>query len=108
MGYFSQCAMDSGFDRDDWDRSYPSPSQQAAWRLEDLQERLRELEESGAPYHTGAIFSEEDLKYGDPDSFTSVEAILAAMELARAKAGQRLVCPTFPTELPQAAQAQAA
>lgn len=64
MGYFSELAIDAKYDED---RSYPSPSQQLKWRIEDLVCRLEEISEGNygimAKSHMDCRYSKEDISY---------------------------------------------
>lgn len=82
MGYFSRLAIDyDGYP----DRSYPSPLEQATWRLEDLQTRLIELCEKEEAYYDRKRLSDEVLKYGDVWEFDGINSVMDAIEFAEAR-----------------------
>lgn len=83
MGYFSNLALDS--ENNYGSSGYPSPKRQLIWRLEDLQNRHLELEESGAPYRNeteNLHLNENDIRYAIPESFEYIVDIERAIDLA--------------------------
>ena len=81
MGYFSNlAAQDIPYE---YDHSITSPEKQLLWRLEDLEERLRELTtQRTGKRDEGVCFSESDLRYALPGQFFSVSDVRKAIELA--------------------------
>ena len=83
MGYFSQAAVNATGREE---RSYPSPVLQLEWRLEDLSDRLKEIDSGAGEYR--ARHTEDDLAYALPKDLPTREAVLAAIEVARSRLGR--------------------
>ncbi len=83
MGYFSEKAIrQEEFNNREEDCSWMMPVQRLFQRLDELDERLKELEVSGALYSSGRRLSVCDLRYCLPDQFTNVFEATAAKELS--------------------------
>lgn len=81
MGYFSNLAAQ--YVPNDHDHSYIPPEKQLLWRLEDLEERLRELtNHRSGKRDDGVCFSESDLRYVLPEHFLSASDVRKAIDLA--------------------------
>lgn len=79
VGYFSNLATE--FDPCDRDHSYIPPDKQLLWRLEDLEERLCELNSPENKIHDESVhFSEDELRYVLPEHFLSVNDVRKAIE----------------------------
>ena len=77
MGYFSSFAVD---DPEIFpDHSVTPPEQQLLWRLDDLQNRLEELQSRGAPYSGGRVYMDDDLRYEPVGAFNRIMDVKAAM-----------------------------
>ena len=81
MGYFSalQLELDLGYE----DYSYPSPERQLLWRLEDLADRLQDLEIKGAACRNGAVSSDDNIRYTLPENLSCIYDAQKAIELAK-------------------------
>lgn len=79
MGYFSNvacigCAVD-------YDVSYSDHKMQLLWRYEDLQDRLEELQETGAAYSNSTRYTRDDLRYALPRDLMTVRDVVDAVEM---------------------------
>lgn len=80
MGYFSNLAIKQI--SYDYDRSYLPPEKQLLWRLEDLHDRLNELNGTRRRCEDRGCFSEDDLRYALPEHFITAADVKAAIALA--------------------------
>lgn len=80
MGYFSSLAID--YVPYDHDCSYTPPEKQLLLRLEELQDKLKELTIKRRTYEDRVCFSEDNLRYVLPEHFTRAADVEAAIELA--------------------------
>lgn len=65
MGYFSNNALEF-FDYFE-DNGFPSPELDLLWRLDSLKEQLEELIANGAPYRSGYIYTDDDIRRTLPE-----------------------------------------
>ena len=65
MGYFSNYALEF-FDYFE-DNGFPSPEMELLWRLDDLKDQLEELIADGAPYQSGYIYTDDDIRCALPE-----------------------------------------
>ena len=65
MGYFSNNALEF-FDYFE-DNGFPSPELDLLWRLDSLKEQLEELITNGAPYRSGYIYTDDDIRRTLPE-----------------------------------------
>lgn len=68
---------------DEEDRSYPHPAEQLAWRLDDLVDRLEELNHAGAPRRNGYRLSNDDIRYALAEDLDTLHDVEAAIEFAK-------------------------
>lgn len=80
MGFYSNAVIEKC--DTDTDRGYPSPGQQLLWRLEDLRDRLPELQKNNAPFSSGAAFLPEDCAYAPANLLSSVQEAESAIAFA--------------------------
>lgn len=83
MGYFSSLAL--AYEEEYEDYSYPSPDRQLKWRLEDLYNRLEEIEEGNIPRHCideGLRLTDDEIRYALPEYFARASDVERAIELA--------------------------
>ena len=80
VGYFTELAQE--YIDYDFDRSYPSPEQQLLWRLDDLNDKLAELQRIDAPYRMWTRLSDDDIRYANPEYFDNIEVVEKAIGLA--------------------------
>lgn len=80
MGYFSELAID--IVPYDHDCSYTPPDKLLLWRLEELQDKVKELTIKRRTYEDRVCFSEDNLRYVLPEHFTRAADVEAAIELA--------------------------
>lgn len=113
MGYFSSFAVD---DPEIFpDHSVTPPEQQLLWRLDDLQNRLEELQSRGAPYSGGRVYMDDDLRYEPVGAFNRIMDVKAAIRLAvedlqnkygicvNSEEAEEAPCPDEPVFVPQIA-----
>ena len=62
--------------------SFPLPEWELLWRLEDLKDRLNELEENGSCYQSGYWVLSEDVRYVLPEDPQSIWDVEHAIEFA--------------------------
>ena len=79
MGYFSELNLDMSYE----DNSYPTEEQQLMWRIDDLKDRLQELQDKGASYRSGYIYMNEDIKYALPEDLHCIYHVEKALEMAK-------------------------
>lgn len=82
MGYFSNLDIDREYCR--VDRSYPTPAEQLAWKIEDLEERL-DLINSGKIHSSSYRILEEELLCVPVGCLYSRSDMEKALEIAREK-----------------------
>ena len=80
MGYFSNLAAE--YVPYEQDHSYTPPDKQLLMRLEELEERYKELTGKRKAYEYRASFSDNDLRYILPEHFKSATDVASAIELA--------------------------
>ena len=81
MGYFSGLAAE--YVPYDHDHSVTPPEKQLLWRLEELEERLKELmTQKTGRRDDGVCFCEDDLRYVLPEHFSSLYDVQKAIDLA--------------------------
>ena len=79
MGYFSELNLEMSYE----DHSYPTEEQQLMWRIDDLKDRLQELQEKGASYRSGYVYMDEDIKYALPEDLHCIYHVEKALEMAK-------------------------
>ncbi len=93
MGAFSELAIERIDAEDD---SYPSEKMRLKWRIEDLEDRLREVSVGKigiiARRYKNVRFSKDDLKYTPPVFFSSESDIMEAISIAEEKLSLIEVC----------------
>lgn len=83
MGYFSDIEVE--YEKSNNDYSYNSPEMQLMWRLEDLRNRLKELQKAGTMYRNedeGIHLGVEDIRYTIAEHLGCVADIELAIDLA--------------------------
>lgn len=80
MCYYSKLAANY-IDFDD-DRSYPSPEEQLFWRLDDLNDRLEEMQKKGDYGTDWSRSDEKTLRYASPCALERISDIEKAIALA--------------------------
>ena len=80
MNYFTNLAQK--YLSHDNDRSFPLPEAQLFWRLEELEERRKELVRADAPSESWTRFTEDEFRFASPDCFKSIIDVKKAIELA--------------------------
>lgn len=89
MVYFSELSLELQYEKDQLDRSYPSPEQQIVWRIEDLKRRLIELgmvcpsDEIVCGYDD--ISRASSVEYSLPECLNSIKDVLIALAVAYRK-----------------------
>ena len=81
MGYFSKSELTHK--EKHIDQSYHGFEEQLLWRYEDLKDRYRELLNMGAPVTGDDHFSRDNYRYYPIASFTTIEDVYCAMEIAK-------------------------
>lgn len=79
MGYFSEFNLEMNYE----DHSYPTEEQQLMWRVDDLKDRLQELQEKGASYRSGYVYTDEDIKYALPEDLHCIYHVEKALVMAK-------------------------
>lgn len=81
VGYFSNLAID--YISYDHDCSYTPPERVLLWRLEELEDRLKELmTQKMGNRDEGVCFCEDNLRYVLPEHFSSASDVQKAIDLA--------------------------
>lgn len=80
MGYFSSLAAETIIRQRD--HSYTPPEKQLLMRLEELEERYKELTGKQKQYEYRASFPASNLRYILPEHFKSATDVASAIELA--------------------------
>lgn len=89
MGYCSELNLELQYEKDQLDRSYPSPEKQIVWRIEDLKSRLIELgmvcpsDEIVCGYDD--ISRASSVEYSLPECLNSIKDVLIALAVAYRK-----------------------
>lgn len=76
MGYYSMADLDYS------DFSYLSAEQQLKMRLYELKDRLRELTEKDALYHSKINLFDDDIRYSFPEDLNCIDYVERAIDLA--------------------------
>ena len=101
MGYFSKLAAERA-ERENTDKCYSSAKTQLGWRIQELQDRLRELMKSSNnkslcfQNETGRRFSGEALRRLRPEDLCTADEVLRAIDQAKQQLaileGQNYAC----------------
>lgn len=76
MGYYSMADLDYS------DFSYLSAEQQLKMRLQELKDRLRELTEKDALFHSKINLLDDDIRYSFPEDLNCIDYVERAIDLA--------------------------
>lgn len=89
MEYFSNLAIEKEEQAVFEDHSYPSPEIQLQWRIEDLFNRLEELQHGGYNQETfdysDCRLSRTDIEYTLPEHLSDVDDIITSIAIAKHK-----------------------